>query len=250
MRWATIWGTCLLVSIVFGATSVRAQRSGVTWLNEDLMVEEIGVDIWRHVSYHELQNFGRVPANGLIVVSEGVAALIDTPWTDEQTQRLMDWVSRSLKARVESVIATHSHGDCMGGLAAAHELGVTSYAGELTADRAKAKGLPVPQNTFVDSATVKVGLLDLELRYFGPGHTIDNIVVWVRERRVLFGGCLVRSMASASLGYTAEADLSSWPKTIEALLLRFSSAETIVPGHGKPGGTELLTHTLRLLGTQ
>jgi metallo-beta-lactamase class B len=87
----------------------------------------------------------------------------------------------------------------------------------------------------------------LELRLVGPGHTEDTIVVWLPDVEVLFGGCLVRSATAQSLGYTAEADLERWPATIEALQERYGHARLIVPGHGRPGGAELLAHTLELL---
>ncbi len=219
-------------------------------LTEDLMVEEIATNVWRHVSYHELEGIGRFPANGLVVVSEDAAALVDTPWTNAQTQQLIDWVSKSLNARVETVIATHSHADCMGGLAAAHKFGAVSYATQLSAELAKENGQPAPQTTFVDATSVKVGSLDLELRFAGPGHTVDNIVVWAPEKLTLFGGCMVKSLSATGLGYTAEADVPQWPHTVEALLQRYGSARLVVPGHGAPGGTELLTHTLKLLKNQ
>ncbi len=240
----------MLVFCLPHVLNAQEQQVEPTWLSEDLMVEEIAVDVWRHVSYLELEDFGRVPANGLVVVSEGVAALVDTPWTDGQTQQLIEWVSRSLNARTESVIATHSHVDCMGGLAEAHKLGVVSYAEKATVGLAEDQGLAVPQNKFVGSASVKVGTLDLELSYVGPGHTVDNIVVWMPERLVLFGGCMVKSLSSRDLGNTAEADVAQWPRTIETLVQRFESAHLVVPGHGNPGGTDLLTHTLHLLRTQ
>ena len=71
--------------------------------------------------------------------------------------------------------------------------------------------------------------------------------MWLPDVEVLFGGCLVRSSSATTLGYTAEADIESWPATIEALLTRYGHARLIVPGHGRPGGEELLQHTLALL---
>ena len=83
----------------------------------------------------------------------------------------------------------------------------------------------------------------------GPGHTADNIVTWIPDERVLFGGCLVRSASARTLGYTKEADLERWPSTLESLMAEFGTARLIVPGHGSPGGLELLEHTLELLRT-
>jgi glyoxylase-like metal-dependent hydrolase (beta-lactamase superfamily II) len=81
----------------------------------------------------------------------------------------------------------------------------------------------------------------------GRGHTVDNIVVWLPQREVLFGGCLVKSTGSKSLGYTEDADLDEWPHTIDRVAGRFPGAKVIVPGHGAPGGHELLVRTKELL---
>jgi len=59
--------------------------------------------------------FGRSPGNGLVVVSGTEAAVLDTPWTDEETEQLFAWVAESLGAKVTTVVVTHSHGDCLGG---------------------------------------------------------------------------------------------------------------------------------------
>ena len=58
---------------------------------------------------------------------------------------------------------------------------------------------------------------------------------------------MVKSISSVSLGNTRDADVESWPVTIERVLNRFGNARIVVPGHGSHGGTELLANTLRLL---
>jgi glyoxylase-like metal-dependent hydrolase (beta-lactamase superfamily II) len=39
----------------------------------------------------------------------------------------------------------------------------------------------------------------------------------------------------------------SWPASLARLKARFPDARLIVPGHGDPGGWELVDNTLRLL---
>jgi glyoxylase-like metal-dependent hydrolase (beta-lactamase superfamily II) len=216
-------------------------------LREDLEVEPLAEGVWLHTSYTELESLGRVPANGLVVVSDGEAAVIDTPWTDDQTRVLAAWVERRLGARLTTVVPTHSHADCMGGLAAAHDLGARSYASVKTVEIAKRNDLPVPQESFDRERDIPLGSRVLEARFVGPGHTVDTIVVWLPDLRILFGGDLVRSAASRGLGYTEEADLEGWPASLEALQRAYREAVLIVPGHGRPGGAELLSHTLELL---
>jgi metallo-beta-lactamase class B len=92
-----------------------------------------------------------------------------------------------------------------------------------------------------------VGGRELELYYPGPGHAVDNIVTWIGDEKVLFGGCLVKSAGANSLGNTDEADLAAWPATLANVKKRFHEARLIVPGHGDPGGWELVENTLKLL---
>jgi metallo-beta-lactamase class B len=86
-----------------------------------------------------------------------------------------------------------------------------------------------------------------EVFYPGPAHTRDNVVVWLAESRVLFGGCAVRAASDTSVGNVADADVKEWPASIRRVRDRYPTADVVVPGHGDPGGRELLEHTLALL---
>jgi len=231
----------------------RAQASATDLSSEhvfddDLQVISIVPGVWRHVSHREMEGYGRVPANGLLVIGEDSAALVDTPWTDEQTGKLFDWVEERFGVRVEHVIATHSHGDCMGGLAEAHRRGASSYSGVLTAEFAARDGSPVPGTTFTENLRIELGETALELRFFGGGHTRDNIVVWIPQPKLLFGGCLVKRDGGTK-GYIAEADLEAWPETLRKVQRAYPQAEVVVPGHGRPGTLQYLDYTIELVET-
>jgi metallo-beta-lactamase class B len=116
---------------------------------------------------------------------------------------------------------------------------------ELTAELAERDGNPVPQRTCADEYRLSLDGVDLELRYFGGGHTRDNIVVWLPRPKVLFGGCLIKRKGG-SAGYTAEADLAAWPDTVRKVIAAFPEAMVVVPGHGAPGTVELLDYTVAL----
>jgi metallo-beta-lactamase class B len=218
-----------------------------TVIDKDLRIEPLTSNTWRCISYKELPQYGRVPANGLIVVVGDEVLLVDTPWTNEQTAQLCDWISQALHARVTAVIVTHAHDDRMGGLAEAHRRGAKSYALDKTAELARARGYEVPQNTFTDSRELKIGPHVIEMRFLGAGHTADNIVVWLPGEKILFGGCLFKSSQADSLGNIEEADLAAWPETVASAQALYADAHVIVPGHGNPGGADVPTHTLQLL---
>ena len=245
--WLVLKVVLLVASLlVHGAQASTTDPSSEHVLDDDLQVLSIVPGVWRHVSHREMEGYGRVPANGLLVIGEGAAALVDTPWTDEQTGKLFDWVEERFGVKIEHVIATHSHGDCMGGLAEAHRRGASSYSSALTAEFAASDGGSVPGTTFTDRLRIGLGETDLELRFFGGGHTRDNIVVWIPRAKTLFGGCLVKR-DGGSTGYIDEADLEAWPETLRKVKKSFPHAEIVVPGHGRPGTLEYVDYTIELV---
>ena len=38
-----------------------------------------------------------------------------------------------------------------------------------------------------------------------------------------------------------------WPVSVEKVMNRFQDCKIVVPGHGKEGGIELLTHMIKIL---
>ena len=85
------------------------------------------------------------------------------------------------------------------------------------------------------------------LSYEGGAHTKDNVVAWIPERKILFGGCAVKSVEAANIGYIKEADMKSWPMMLNQLLEKYSSAELVIPGHGNSGGLELIQHSIEMV---
>lgn len=216
-------------------------------LGKDVEIYPLAPGIWRHVTYQTFDKKWQVPANGLIVVSEGHAAMIDTPWTPEQTAVLLDWAQNELKAKVEIAIVGHSHEDCLGGLPEIHKRGIRSIGSEKTRELAIAARVEAPQETFRETQKLMIGKGELELFYPGAGHTVDNIVTWIVDDKVLFGGCLIKAADARNMGNTAEADLAAWPVTLANVKSRYPAARLIVPGHGDPGGWELVENTLKIL---
>lgn len=215
-------------------------------LGDDLYVKRIGPDLWLHVSARELD--GR-PAwsNGVIVAGPRGTIVIDTPWEDEQTALLLDWIGGAIATSVAGVVVTHFHDDRMGGIRTVHARGIPTYGSRLTAQRARKEGDPPPVHTFRDQVGLSTGTDSLDVFYPGPAHTRDNVVVWLPQRRLLVGGCMIRSARTRSLGFTGEADLKRWPASLEKVRARCAGAEVVIPGHGEVAGMDALENTARLL---
>jgi metallo-beta-lactamase class B len=215
-------------------------------LSNDIVLRRLAEGVWLHTTYYDISGLRNVPANGLIVIDGKHAMMIDLPWTDEQTRLLFDWVAREHGAVIEKVVPTHSHIDCAGGLAEAHRQGADSFALEKTAEILKRTNKPIPRNWFTKRMSLSCGDTNVELAYLGGGHTIDNIVAWIPKKKILFGGCLIKSQNAKNLGNIKEADLMSYPATLKKVREKYSEAKIVIPGHGRPGGIELVDHTIEL----
>jgi glyoxylase-like metal-dependent hydrolase (beta-lactamase superfamily II) len=92
--------------------------------------------------------------------------------------------------------------------------------------------------------------VELEVFYPGPGHTEDNIVVWIPSDGVLFGGCLVKAIENIGLGNTADAFVDRWASTIRGLQTKYADAKIVIPRHGRIGNLDLLKHTIELINAR
>ncbi len=225
----------------------QATRTGVARPSADLEVRALGPGLLLHTTWKTLPEYGRMSSNGLVVLGEREAWLIDTAWTEEATIALLEHVERAHQRRVTRLIVTHSHDDRVAGVAAALRRGVTVHALELTRDRMVAAGYPAPSVTFAKEAVVEVDGVRAEVFFPGAAHAPDNVVVYLPAWRVLAGSCMIRAVDAKALGYLGEASLSTWGDAVRAVRARFPAIERVVPGHGDVGDGALLDHTLALV---
>ncbi|MEM8966647.1 MAG: hypothetical protein AAGE93_09530 [Bacteroidota bacterium] len=163
---------------------------------------------------------------------------------DSISAELIDWVENNLSATVKAIVINHFHTDCLGGLAEFHHRNIPSYANNLTIELAKHK--PVfPQYGFDDSLRLAMGQAEVINRFLGEAHTIDNIVSYIPEDNLLFGGCMVKEVGAGE-GNLEDANVAEWPTTIQKIKQTYPSLKVIIPGHGQTGGTELLDYTVEL----
>jgi metallo-beta-lactamase class B len=247
MKKIYLCATIFICCFGLGFTQSTYKRIAVS---KDIEVIRLSEHAYIHVSYAEAPPWGRVASNGMIVVSNGEALLLDTPMNDALTKTLVEWITGSLKARVVGFLANHWHPDCIGGLAYLHSVGIPSYAHQKIIEICQEKKLPMPQHAFVHSLTLRAGKEVVISKYFGAGHTVDNIVSYIPSERILFGGCMVKDITAETLGNIADADLTEWPKTIGNVRAAYPAVRIVVPGHGAAGGAELLTRTAELLAKQ
>ena len=210
----------------------------------DLKIEKIDENVFLHISFSRVDGYGLVSSNGLVVVSDGQSFIVDTPWSGQDTEKLVNWIHVNNYELLGS-ISTHSHEDRTAGIKWLNDHSISTYATALTNDILRAeKKEPAKYSLKDNEVTLANGLL--EVFYPGGGHTIDNVVVWLPKSKILFGGCFVRSLESRGLGYTGEAHIDQWSNSAENTLFKYPEAKMVIPGHGNIGDIELLKHTIYL----
>jgi len=240
-------GYLILFFSLIGLVSSKAQTNEKIVIDDDIQLIHLQDSIFVHVTWHHLDNFGRFPSNGLIVIKNGQALMIDTPMDNDKTERLTKYLKDSSSVDLTKLIIGHFHDDCLGGLGYLQSIGVESIANSMTIAKCKEIGLPIPSTPFTDSLTFYFNGEQIDCRYFGAGHSFDNITVWIPGKKILFGGCLIKSIDSKGLGNLSDAVVNDWDMTVEKVMKKYPEIKTVIPGHGDFGGTELITHTIELV---
>jgi metallo-beta-lactamase class B len=190
-----------------------------------------------------------VPANGLVVATAKGLILVDTGWTERQTEAILHWGAERLRRPWLGAVVTHDHQDRSGGLGALIKRHIPVAALDLTVTRLRERGVGGVEVLFKAMDRAFTDLRGFEAFYPGPGHSPDNIVI--QAGSTLFGGCLLKASEAKDLGNVRDANLELWPTAVRLVVNRYrdrSAARTIVPGHGELDETgTTFQHTLELL---
>lgn len=204
----------------------------------DLKIEKLEEGVFVHTSFEEVNGWGVVTKHGLVVLINTDAYLIDTPFTATDTEKLVSWfVERGYK--IKGTISSHFHSDSTGGIEWLNSQSIPTYASELTNELLKKSGKVQAKYSFSE---VSYWLVKnkIEVFYPGPGHTQDNLVVWLPESKILFGGCFVKPHGLGNLG---DANLEAWPKSAKILMSKYGKAKLVVSSHSEKGDASLLKRT-------
>ncbi len=186
-------------------------------------------------------------ANGMYLVTNKGIVLFDVPWQKSQYQELNDMLQEKYNLPVIAVFATHSHDDRAGDLSFYNELNIPTYATSLTNSKLKKEGKATSKFEIELGKTYKFGNEKFVFEYFGEGHTSDNVVVWFPKYKVLNGGCLIKGADAVNLGYTGEANVVEWPKTVHKLVAKHPTIKQVIPGHDNWKATGHIENTFKLL---
>jgi metallo-beta-lactamase class B len=237
---------CICLVIMLFSCCYGIEKDSIIKISDDIQLIKLKENIFICKSYQELPKWGRIDANGLVLINSKDIVLINTLWTNEQTKQLCDFIEKKFNKKISALIVTHSHSDCMGGFEEILKRNITTYTLDKTAEIAKKNGVTGFGFIFSDSLRLNFKKFNLEIYYPGGGHTVDNTVVWLKNQKILYAGCLVKELTAKSLGNIVEADMKAYPETLKKLINRYPSADIVIPGHGDYGNLKLVEHTLEL----
>jgi len=207
---------------------------------------KIKENIWIHISYAMYDGI-KTPSNGLIVKTNDGVILFDTAWDNEQTKEICNYITSHIDKRILMCIITHAHIDRLGGVKYLRNQNIDVYMTKQTQNIAEIKKFNIG-NKSIEIGQEQFSKYGIVSEYYGAAHSKDNIILYLKNENVLFGGCLVKAIDWTTLGSLEDADIESWKKVINQLIQEYTSKDTIVvPGHSDYGGIELLKHTKDLL---
>jgi glyoxylase-like metal-dependent hydrolase (beta-lactamase superfamily II) len=198
------------------------------------------------------QNF--ISNAGFVVTPAGVV-VIDALGSPPLARRLLQEIRRITPQPIRYVIATHYHADHIYGLQVFKEAGATilAHAGAreyLASDNARQRLAASRQDLFpwVDEntrlvepdrwlgvpdpkadTTLELGGVRLLVRPVGPAHSPEDLVVYLPDPGVLYGGDIV---FRGRIPFVGQADSRAWIEALERLLAL--KPKVLVPGHGAP----------------
>lgn len=223
--------------------------SEILYKFDNLIITRISEDAFIHTSFLQTNDFGNVPCNGLVVRNSNEVIIFDTPTNDKSSEELIQWITEINHFKINAIIPTHFHNDCLGGLKTFNENNIPSYAYIKTVELAKENNFVIPNISFLESIILKVGDEEVFVKFFGEGHTKDNVVGYFPKENIIFGGCLIKEK-DASKGYLGDSNISAWSNTVEKIKKEYPDVKIVVPGHGNYGDLELLDYTINLFKAQ
>jgi metallo-beta-lactamase class B len=236
----------ILLLLATRYTSVHAQDTSPA-----LAITPLTGDFYIYTTYNYYKG-NKIPANGMYVLTQDGVILIDSPWDTTQFQPLLDSIATRHNKKVTLCIATHFHEDRTGGLGYYRNKGIKTYTTKQTDKLSMERGMKRAEFLMNKDTTFNIGKYNFEVYYPGPGHAPDNIVIWFGKERILYGGCLVKSVEDDNLGNLGDANRKEYANTLKKVREKCKKPRYIIPGHNSWNDPRSLDHSIRMaekLGT-
>lgn len=265
-----ITGKIYLSVVISLFTFLFGFSQNVVVLSPELKISKLCDEVW--VVTHSFP----WESNSLIVkASDKELVLIDTPYTDEAAEQVLEFIDKEIKPKKITAVLTGFHIDNLGGTRCLIQHRIPVFGSDMTCklidERSGATQkqmldwLQKPEQEKYRKAYSEMkfskpdhifplekgllldkGKLSFEVYFPGESHSPDNLTVYIKELNLLFGGCMIKSLESPNLGFTGDANMKEWPVSVKKVQEKYANAKWVIPHHGKWGGVALLQHTIGL----
>lgn len=230
----------LTIAFIISLTNSFGQGS-----DSNLQITRLNGDFYIYTTYN-LYKGDKIPANGMyLVTSEGVV-LFDTPWDPAQFQPLLDSIKLKHNKSVVLCVSTHFHDDRTAGLEYYSQQGIKTYTTVLTDELSKKNNMKRAEFLIAKDTVFNIGQYSFETFYPGQGHTSDNIIIWFKKQKILYGACLIKSVEDEDLGYLGDANQTEYASTLKNVQKKCQQPKYIIVGHGDWTDVKSLEHTLTM----
>ncbi|CAN5880204.1 BcII family subclass B1 metallo-beta-lactamase [soil metagenome] len=209
----------------------------------DLKITHLTGDFYVFTTYSYYKG-DKIPANGMYLLTGEGAVMFDSPWDTTQFQPLLDSIRLKHNQHVVLCIATHFHEDRTGGLEYYRQQEIKTYTTRQTDELSKKRGMKRAEFLIDKDSVFKVGQYSFQTYYPGHGHAPDNIVIWFEKEKILYGGCLIKSVDDSDLGNLSDANPAAYATTIKNVQQKCHKPAYIITGHNDWINKRSLEHTL------
>ncbi|WP_234568611.1 MBL fold metallo-hydrolase [Rhodohalobacter sp. 614A] len=188
---------------------------------------------------------------GWLTTDDAIVA-IDSQYPDP-AEKFVSGISSYGGGPEKVLFNTHHHGDHTGGNPVFAENGyrIIGHANVPDLQRIAAEGQEnqptVPDTTFEEDFDLSVGNETIHAKYYGPGHTKGDSVIWFEHANIAHMGDLVFNRLYPYIDRGGGAMIANWIPLLEQVADEADSDTLFIFGHGNPefgvtGSSEDLLH--------
>lgn len=230
----------IILYSLFFSTNMLAQQP-----ETGLKITHLTGDFYSYTTYNTYEE-SQVPANGMYLVTSNGVVMFDTPWDTTQFQPLLDSIQLKHNKRVVLCFATHWHSDKTAGLEYYRQQGIKTYTTALTDELSKKNNKKRAEFLMTKDTVFHVGQYSFETYYPGEGHTADNIVIWFKKEKILYGGCLIKGVDDETLGYLGDANVTAYEATLKNVQKKCRKPAFIIIAHSDWKNINSLQHSIKM----
>lgn len=228
--------TALLVLLALGALGAAAQGPLPQSALDATTIQRVKGNLYVITGADPTASSQISGGNTGVLVTDGGVVVVDTKLSGWGPV-LLDRIRTVTDKPVTMIINTHTHGDHTGSNSffpasveiLAHANTKTNMAKMPAFQGDNARYLP--KRTFTDTVTVNSGSDQLELHYFGAGHTDGDAFVLYRQLRVLQTGDMLPWKDAPLIDRGNGGSGVAYPKTLAGAVARFTGVDAVIPGH-------------------